>query len=251
MPVAWRERWAPEANRYGQAPLPMAFDDEVNAGLPVDAGQLGAESRSRQTIALVRELVVPRLLREARDRGWWDPMAPASLAGLDAAAPLGASDAGRPLGTNPRVIERVDAGSWSKVALAAQVIAPADPVVAHQLVLAAIGDGAIVSAAITGIVVVGLAIAGPAAQDGRRDLLAFGVAPAHRRAGLASRVLAVSSADRAELTVAERDPLEPLEVGVRSAFATHLLTRAGFDVRSASGAIGSADPTALVATRGG
>lgn len=245
-PIAWRERWAAEASRYGQAPLPMAFDDAPNAGLPVDAAQLAAESSSRETIALVRQLVVPRLLREAHDRGWWDPLAPAAgpAAGPNAPASPGASRGG-----DPQVIPLVDAGAWSKVALAPQVIAPADSVTAQRLVLAAIGGGATVSAAVTGAQVVGLAIAGPAAQDGRRDLLALSVAPAHRRAGLALRLLTVSSADRAELTVAERDPFEPLDVGSPSASATRLLVQAGFDVRPASGAIGSADPTALVATR--
>src|SRR6187551_599982 len=35
-PEAWRARWADEAARYGQAPLPERFDDEPNAGLPLD-----------------------------------------------------------------------------------------------------------------------------------------------------------------------------------------------------------------------
>jgi Deacetylases, including yeast histone deacetylase and acetoin utilization protein len=240
---AWRERWVAEASRYGQAPLPMAFDDASNAGLPVDAGQLAAETRSRETIAVARQLVVPRLLREARDRGWWDPLT-GPAAGSSATASAGASEVG-----DPQVISRVDADAWSKVALAPQVIAPADPVAGHALILAALRDGAIVSAAVTGAQVVGLAIAGPAAQDGRRDLLALGVAPAHRRAGLALLLLTVASADRAELTVAERDPFEPLDVRARGAIARRLLAQAGFHVGPAGGAIGSADPTALVATR--
>jgi acetoin utilization protein AcuC len=240
-PIAWRERWAVEASRYGQAPLPTAFDDDPNAGLPVDAAQLAVESHSRETIALVRRLVVPRLLREARDRGWWDPMAPAaaSMPGGPVAGP------GR-----PEILSVVDAATWSRLTLAPAVVAPADPAAGHALILAAIRDGAIVSAGLIGAQVVGLAISGPAAQDGRRDLLALGVAAGHRRAGLAARLLAVSSADRAELNVAERDPFEPLDVRARSAIATRLLAQAGFDVRSAGGAIGSADPTALVATRG-
>ena len=64
-PSAWRERWAAEAARYGQAPLPSTFDDAPNAGLPLDAGQLAAEERSRVTAALARRLAVPRLVREA------------------------------------------------------------------------------------------------------------------------------------------------------------------------------------------
>jgi hypothetical protein len=38
-PEAWRERWADEAARYGQAPLPETFDDPPNAGFPFDASQ--------------------------------------------------------------------------------------------------------------------------------------------------------------------------------------------------------------------
>ena len=237
----WRDRWGSEASRYGQAPLPMSFEDAPNAGLPIDAGQLAAESRSRETIALVRHLVVPRLLREAYRRGWWDPLASAASLS-DGASPDAAS--GR-----PEIVSVIDAATWSRVILVPGVIAPADPVAAHRLILAAIRDGSIVSAGLVGAQVVALAMAGPAAQDGGRDLLALGVHPTHRRGGLAARLLAASPARRAELTVAERDPFEPLDVHARSAIARRLLVQAGFDVRSADGAIGSADPTALVAMR--
>jgi acetoin utilization protein AcuC len=71
--VAWRDRWAGEAARYGQAPLPETFEDEPNAGLALDANQVAAEDRSRSTTALVRELVVPRLLGDAVDRKTWEP----------------------------------------------------------------------------------------------------------------------------------------------------------------------------------
>ncbi len=67
--ATWRERWEDEAQRYGQAPLPLTFEDATNAGQPLDAAQVGAEERSRATIELVRRLAVPRLLGEARDRG--------------------------------------------------------------------------------------------------------------------------------------------------------------------------------------
>ena len=39
LPEPWRERWADDAERNGQAPIPVGFDDEPNAGLqrgPVD-----------------------------------------------------------------------------------------------------------------------------------------------------------------------------------------------------------------------
>lgn len=69
IPTAWRERWAGEAARYGQAPLPFAFHDAPNAGLPLDATQNAAEEQSRTTTELVRRVALPRLLREAEVRG--------------------------------------------------------------------------------------------------------------------------------------------------------------------------------------
>src|SRR6185436_932040 len=76
-PSDWRERWATEGARYGQAPLPRTFDDAPNAGWEVDGAQTAAEAASSATAGAVRRALVPRLLREARDRGWWDPLAPA------------------------------------------------------------------------------------------------------------------------------------------------------------------------------
>jgi acetoin utilization protein AcuC len=236
---AWRERWATEAARFGQAPLPAAFDDPPNAGLAIDAGQLAAEDRTRETTALVRRLAVPRLLREARNRGWWDPVVGSGPHVQERRARTAAE---------PTLLAGVTADTWSHLALASRVVAPADPAAGHAMVLAAIRDGAEVSAAADGDLVVGLAIAGPPAPDGRRDLLALGVAPPCRRAGLATRLLAASSADRAEITLAERDPIDPLDVAVRRDIAARLLERAGFDVQPMRDLAGL-DPTALAATR--
>ena len=66
-PAAWRDRWEAEAARYGQSPLPWTFEDAPNAGQPIDAAQLAAEERSRETVGLVRRIVLPRLLSEAPD----------------------------------------------------------------------------------------------------------------------------------------------------------------------------------------
>ena len=62
-PASWRERWEGEAQQYDQAPLPMSFEDEPNAGLPFDAAQLAAEDRSRSTAAGVRGQALPQLMR--------------------------------------------------------------------------------------------------------------------------------------------------------------------------------------------
>jgi acetoin utilization protein AcuC len=247
-PVEWRERWATEAARYGQAPPPATFDDAPNAGIPIDATQAASEAQSRETATLVRHLMVPRLLREARDRGWWDPDAAA-----DRGATGGEPDAGDPVGVatggEPVVVPSLDAAAWSRCSLAARVVAPADATAAHSLIGAALADGAIVSAAVVGTHVVGLAVAGPATESGRRDLLALGVAPAYRRSGLAGALLAVSPADEVEVTLSERDPVEPIDRATRAAIATRLLERAGFGVSAVDGALRFADPLALRAAR--
>jgi acetoin utilization protein AcuC len=243
----WRERWAAEAERYGQAPLPLAFEDVANAGLPLDAAQLSAEDRSRSTADLARRLVVPRLVREAVDRGWWHPLGEAASAMPEAPTPgVGA----------PAVLPRVEPDVWARLTLASRVVAPADPRSGHAIVLAAIRDGAAVSAALEGTTVIGLAIARHADDAARGDLLALGVAPAWRRRGLAAKLLATrlewtrpGDVDHeALITVAEHDPIEPLDVAARMAIARRLLTAAGYDVGSPGGAVGAADPTALRGT---
>lgn len=251
--AGWRERWEGEAGRFGQAPLPLTFDDAPNAGLPLDAAQIAAEERSGATAELVRRLAVPRLLREARDRGWWEPLAPASTP-MSAAAGSEASAAGS---VEPTILPRVEPDVWARLTLAPRVIPPLDPADGHALVLAALRDGAGASAAVLGTTVVGLVIARHADDSAWTDILATGVAPGWRRCGLASQLLAArvewarsGVVDHAALiTVAERDPVEPLDVGIRTAIARRLLTSAGFDVSPAGGAVGSADPTALRATR--
>jgi acetoin utilization protein AcuC len=99
-PEAWRERWAGEAARYGQAPLPERFDDDPNAGRPLDEAQEAAEDASRTTAAFVRRLVLPALIRGGIDRGWLDPLAEAGSVGggatqaAEAVASVGRSSAG-------------------------------------------------------------------------------------------------------------------------------------------------------------
>ena len=246
--AAWRERWSAEAERYGQAPLPATFDDPTNASLPIDGAQIAAEDRSRATADVARRLLVPRLIREAVDRGW--SVAPAEGSGAMSPAPL-------PKPGEPSILPRVEADVWSRLTLAPRVIPPVDVGAAHAIVLAALRDGAAVSAAVHGTSVVGLVITRHADDAARSDLLALGVAPGWRRAGLATKLLATrldwtrpGDVDHeALITVAERDPIEPLDIGTRAAIARRLLSRAGFDISAAGGAIGAADPTALRARR--
>ena len=186
-PTEWRERWTSEGARYGQAPLPETFTDAPNAGVELDSAQKAAEARSRETVSFVRGLVVPRLLREARDRGWWDPGA--TIRG--GAGPSRDGDRrtrrARPRPRGPR---------------------PPPP-----------RDGATVSVALGDATrVVGLAaLARPVDGGAGHELLAVGVAPAFRRRGLATALLTslTSTTDSAgvelqtEVTLAERDPSTP------------------------------------------
>jgi acetoin utilization protein AcuC len=253
VPTAWRERWAGEAARYGTALLPTTFEDSPNAGDPVATSQAAADLQSRSIAAVVREVVVPRLLRAAVDRGWWNPDAgviphPPTGGGSDAvAAP---DNAAIPMVAN------IDAATWERLSLAERVIAPARAIDAHRLVAGGLAADARVSAAIIdGRHAVGLAVSTPAADAGE-ELLALGVAPAWRRRGIASRLLAAHLAVgepgrpvRATVVVSERDVIEPLDHATRIAIARRLLVGAGFEIGRAPDPIGRADPLAIVAMR--
>ena len=122
---------------------------------------------------------------------------------------------------------------------------------------AALADGARVTAAVVGSSVVGMVVSRHADDAPRSDILAIGVAPDHRRLGLATAMLRThvegmrpGDVDLAtEVTVAERDPFDPLDVRERASIARRLLTRAGFDVADADPDIASIDPTAILAQR--
>ena len=137
------------------------------------------------------------------------------------------------------------------MSLAPWVIAPADPQAAHALVLAGLGDGARVTVAVIGSIVVGLAISTVGGTS--EELLALGIEPGARRQGLAGRILAAHAsnerASTAEVTLAERDASDPLPRGDRATIARRLLQRAGYRVESATGAVRSIDPWAIVARR--
>ena len=64
-PAAWRERWAGDAERYGQAPMPLTFDDPPNAGLPYRPAQEAADARALQIAAEVLEVVLGTMPRPA------------------------------------------------------------------------------------------------------------------------------------------------------------------------------------------
>lgn len=257
IPEAWRSRWAADAERYGQTPLPTSLEDLPNAGLPVDAAQAAADRQAARTAAVVRELVVPVLLRTAQDSRWWS--------GDLGAAPRTTGEAAvvAPSGT-PRIHASVDAAAWAAWTLTERTLSPADANEAHALVRAGLrsADAVRVTAAVIGGLVVGAVVstaraAGAASGDTHRRLIAVGVAPAHRRAGLAGAMLrahlaAGSDGERWEalVTLAERDPIEPLDRTTRERIARRLLEGAGFTLMRPSGSIAAADPGALTARRG-
>src|SRR3989442_1418616 len=106
------------------------------------------------------------------------------------------------------------------------------------LLLAAVRSGALAVAAVAGDVIVGLAVAAPTVDGDHDELLCLTVAPPERRHGLATRILERLVAAQRErrlplvalVTVAERDPVEPLPVEERRRIAARVLTGAGFQV---------------------
>jgi acetoin utilization protein AcuC len=245
IPEGWRQRWAEEAARYGQAPLPERFDDEPNAGLPYDATQQASEQRAKVLAAIHRSVVIPRLLDVAFEAGWCSPfgaVAPAAPAPAPAAP------------TTPTILPNVDAASWSRLSLLSRVIAPADPAAGHSLIAAALqgSAAAVVSAAVVGSTAVGLAVSLPAdPRDGTRELLALGVAPDYRRRGLATELLRVhaNAGSFAIVTLAERDPIEPFPRELRASIARQLFDRAGFEIDSVDDVVRAIDPMAVMARR--
>jgi acetoin utilization protein AcuC len=231
----WRDRWAAEGARYGQAPLPETFEDAPNAGIDLGAAGDIAEARSAGVAALVRRVLVPRLVREARDRGWWDPLVSATA---QPAYPVTAP-------TSPLIRPDIDAATWAGLSLAPWVIQPAAPSDGHAIVLAALRDGARVAVALRGTHIVGVAVT----LEG--DLLTVGVAPPDRRRGVGRSLLeaVTASLERAEITVAERDPFDPLSIDERSSIARRLLAAAGLEVAPADDDLRTVDPNAIVGLR--
>ena len=241
MPVAWRERWADEAARYGQAPLPERFDDAPNAGLPYDGSQEASEQRARMLASIHRGVVVPRLIQAAVEAGWWSPMqAAASLAGDAPAAPNG----------TPTIVPSIDADAWSRLSLAPRVIPLADAREAHALVVAGLraSPPVVVSGAVVDSTVVGLAVSSAAEpRDGSSELLALGVAPRHRRRGIATALMGAhaSPGSTALLTLAERDPIEPLPRELRASIARRVFEAAGYEIGGVDEVVRSIDPGAF------
>ena len=62
---AWRDRWAADAERYGQAPIPTTLDDAPNAGLPGTSAQDHADRRA----TAIARVSLDMALKALRTRG--------------------------------------------------------------------------------------------------------------------------------------------------------------------------------------
>ena len=236
-PAEWRSRWEAEAASYGTPRMPASFEDAPNAGQPILDAQAAAEEASMEVLARVRRVVLPRLVVEAEDRGWWA----ANSSSTGEAAPV--SDAAEPM------VVALSPADLAGLALAPRTISPFDPFAAHAILVAAARDGARVVGAVAGSTLVGVAVAA-----GSGELLALGVAPALRRRGLGAALLRTLVDGRpdgggmsATIGVAERDWVEPLDVETRRDVARRLLTGAGFELRAASPDLARDDPWAISA----
>lgn len=244
LPEAWRTRWSEEAARYGDRVLPVTFDDPPNAGLPFESDQRDAEARSLVIASVARLLTVPRLVREAVDRGWWSPVGP---------VPVHDAHGGvvRPAG-HVEILADVDRATLDRLVLAPRLVANLDGRSVRDILGAASPS---LTVAVDGSTVVGLVASvsdDPAATNAPRSILAIGIAPAARRQGLATRMLQVHLAEfgreatswTATVTVAERDPVEPLDRAIRTAIAVRIHEAAGFRPDPPDRPINDADPGA-------
>ena len=193
----------PRRAGIARRPCPRRSSIRRTPGVPVDDTQAQAEAMSLEMVDLVRRVVVPRLLREARARGWWDPLAgrPGSdRCGRDDGS---AASARRPRHGHRRRGRRGLVGRCRSPRGSSRRSTPTDgprdrgggPRPGRQR-----GRGGR-----RGSVVVGLAVTGP--DDA---LLALGVAPGPsprrpRRPPSCER----RHARTADVTVAERDPVDP------------------------------------------
>ena len=254
IPEAWRARWASDARAYGQAPIPATFLDEPNAGLPVSTAQAEAERRSRTLATAVRSVVVPAIVRTAVDRGWWGPALEWPPASAREATDRATSSA--PPGDAAVEIRPADRALLDRVGLASGVLPIARADDARAVLAAALGEPrTVATAALAGDHVIGLALS-VGDPDRPRFLAALGVLPAFRRRGLATRLLGehafAATADGAVtsvITVAERDPQEPLDRSLRARIAGRLLEGAGFARRPTSPEISAIDRDAIAAER--
>lgn len=284
IPERWRHRWEDEAAGFEGAALPLYFDDEPGMQA-MSTGREAASVRDAHTVRLARAIAVPAILRAAEERGWWRPVGafrrlgpggqplpddPPVADDRDGRLPRHASEPIAP--TAISVLAPLTADQVDRLSLAPRTIAPADAAEARALLRAALEDGAAAVGAVAGAQLVGVAVSAAAAElppsglpvppelQGRLDVLvALGVAPGARGAGLGTRLLRtlVDQPDRAGRlmlalsTVAERDAFEPAPIDARRAAAGRLFAQAGFVPLRLPPVLEAVDPGALLAVHAG
>ncbi len=244
-PPAWRDRWAIDAASFGTPGMPDTFLDQPNAGRPVSPTQVAAERTSLETLARVRAVALPRLVREAEDRGWWRP-SPARAGAAARTVPAALPDP---------VVGPLSAGDVARLEIAPRVVTLADPEDARALLVAALADDARAVGAVSDGVLVGVAVAAPSvAEAAVESLLVIGVAPDLRGRGVGGALLAALLESRpprtpmeARIGVAERDAVDPGPLDRRLEVARRLLLGAGFELRRAHPDIVRDDPSTIVA----
>ena len=185
-------------------------------------------------------LLVPRLLREARDRGWWDPLRAGGVRGVDAPR------RSRP-SANRTVVPSVDRADLGRSgARAARHRAGRRRRRPRARRRGPRGRGAASRPRRSARPVVGHRGRRRPSTRPMRDLLALGVAPGASAPGPGRRARCAgqSGADCAPRSTAGRArPLEPLDRTTRAAIARRLLERAGFSWDRRDGASARVDPS--------
>ena len=258
-PAGWRERWEASAATFGTPGMPATFVDTPNAGLPASRAQETADERSLAALARVRVAALPRLVREAEDRGWWRPALTwagrAKARSVPGAHPVAPVPVPAPASGVTPTLRALAVGDLDRLTLVPRTIPPFDPADGRAILAAALADGARVVAALAGDAIVGVAAAARSLSEASTEsLLTVGVAPTWRGASLGRALLralvegrAPGVAMEARVGVAERDVVDPADVGVRVAAARRLLEGTGFTVGAPSPDLARDDPHVLVA----
>ena len=265
-PAAWRSRWEAAAAAFGTPGMPSTFLDAPNAGMPVSRSQEVADERSLASLARVRTAVLPRLVREAEDRGWWRPALDPGGAALRRISRAGPGLALAGVRPRRRRFDGWRSATSTVFAWLPGRCLPSIPATGDRSLPPRCGT---VHAWWRRSPATGssgwrsrrrLAGSREAAVDRAaaiESLLAVGVAPGWRGAGLARAMLGALVETRprgvaleAQVGVAERDVVEPADVQTRIAVARRLLEGAGFVIRAPSPDVARDDPFAIAARLG-